>query len=309
MESIREILERYLNDDDDMLDMYLSSKAVIDERVHEMLEEQARSTAAGDDEEGPTGENGAASVDWYAVHRFLLRCRRPVNPIRHSAVDRDRSVTTRFPSILTRRARSAGWVPRRPADPARPGTHGHTGAPLPGSVGGRAVREHAQQELDRERGGGGHRGRGGDAPGGLLYAGKQAVTIRLRQLSVSRWPSGLRVCRRGWLDERPRSQVDVMYNKLATLAEYIDDTEDFVNIKQDSQRNQLLVRRRWGMAMLFTASLRLSMHTLACSKGCGNITSQARHRPPRVARRSCKSSSPLRPSAWPSSRASAASSA
>ena len=33
----------------------------------------------------------------------------------------------------------------------------------------------------------------------------------------------------------------MMYNKLTTLAEYIDDTEDFVNIKQDSQRNKLLV--------------------------------------------------------------------
>ena len=43
MEDVKEVLERYLNDDDDMLDMYLSSKAVIDERVHEMLEEQARS--------------------------------------------------------------------------------------------------------------------------------------------------------------------------------------------------------------------------------------------------------------------------
>ena len=35
-------------------------------------------------------------------------------------------------------------------------------------------------------------------------------------------------------------QVDNTWNKLQTLTEYIDDTEDFVNLQLDSHRNQLI---------------------------------------------------------------------
>jgi magnesium transporter len=35
-------------------------------------------------------------------------------------------------------------------------------------------------------------------------------------------------------------QVDNTWNKLQTLTEYIDDTEDFINIELDSHRNQLI---------------------------------------------------------------------
>jgi len=35
-------------------------------------------------------------------------------------------------------------------------------------------------------------------------------------------------------------QVDNTWNKLQTLTEYIDDTEDYINIQLDSQRNQLI---------------------------------------------------------------------
>lgn len=35
-------------------------------------------------------------------------------------------------------------------------------------------------------------------------------------------------------------QVDATFNKLSTLREYIDDTEDYINIELDSKRNQLM---------------------------------------------------------------------
>jgi magnesium transporter len=35
-------------------------------------------------------------------------------------------------------------------------------------------------------------------------------------------------------------QVDSTWNKLQTLTEYVEDTEDFINIELDSQRNQLI---------------------------------------------------------------------
>jgi len=35
-------------------------------------------------------------------------------------------------------------------------------------------------------------------------------------------------------------QIDNTYNKLQTLCEYIDDTEDYINIELDSHRNALI---------------------------------------------------------------------
>lgn len=35
-------------------------------------------------------------------------------------------------------------------------------------------------------------------------------------------------------------QLDNTLNRLQTLCEYIDDTEDYINIEQDKNRNQLL---------------------------------------------------------------------
>lgn len=35
-------------------------------------------------------------------------------------------------------------------------------------------------------------------------------------------------------------QLDNTLNRLQTLCEYIDDTEDYINIEQDKHRNQLL---------------------------------------------------------------------
>ncbi|CAM8927057.1 unnamed protein product [Rhodiola kirilowii] len=35
-------------------------------------------------------------------------------------------------------------------------------------------------------------------------------------------------------------QIDGTYNKLTTLREYIDDTEDYINIQLDNKRNQLI---------------------------------------------------------------------
>jgi len=49
--------------------------------------------------------------------------------------------------------------------------------------------------------------------------------------------------------------LDNTWNKLQTLTEYIDDTEDFINIKLDSQRNQLI---RLDLVLTsFTASVAL----------------------------------------------------
>lgn len=50
-------------------------------------------------------------------------------------------------------------------------------------------------------------------------------------------------------------QVDNTWNKLQTLTEYIDDTEDYINIQLDSQRNQLI--RLDLMLTSFTASMAL----------------------------------------------------
>jgi len=50
-------------------------------------------------------------------------------------------------------------------------------------------------------------------------------------------------------------QVDNTWNKLQTLTEYIDDTEDYINIQLDSQRNQLI--RLDLILTCFTASMAL----------------------------------------------------
>lgn len=177
VESIREILERYLNDDDDMLDMYLSSKAVIDERVHEMLEEQARSTAAGDDEEGPTEHAPPGGS---------------------------------------------------PGAPPTPRGRGRTAT----------LARHSQ----------------------VLSADGRSESTRSKSSIESEVEEGI-VDEVEMLLEAYFMQVDVMYNKLATLAEYIDDTEDFVNIKQDSQRNQLLIMQ----IVLTSATFCLAIVSCICS--------------------------------------------
>lgn len=50
-------------------------------------------------------------------------------------------------------------------------------------------------------------------------------------------------------------QIDGTLNKLSTLREHIDDTEDYVNIMQDDKRNQLLQM----VVMIMTASLVLGV--------------------------------------------------
>ena len=59
VERVREILEKYLEDDDDMMDMYLSRKAVIDERVHEILD-HARPVSGANGEAGVSGRDADA---------------------------------------------------------------------------------------------------------------------------------------------------------------------------------------------------------------------------------------------------------
>lgn len=49
-------------------------------------------------------------------------------------------------------------------------------------------------------------------------------------------------------------QLDNSYNKLRSLCEYVDDTEDFINIELDSHRNQLIrvgggALRGWSKAV------------------------------------------------------------
>ena len=41
-------------------------------------------------------------------------------------------------------------------------------------------------------------------------------------------------------------QIDNTYNKLQTLCEYIDDTEDYIAIQLDSHRNALIRVRSPG---------------------------------------------------------------
>lgn len=58
-------------------------------------------------------------------------------------------------------------------------------------------------------------------------------------------------------------QVDNTYNKLQTLCEYIDDTEDYINIELDSHRNELIrVGVRWGGDTLGWAALHPPTHSL-----------------------------------------------
>ena len=63
--------------------------------------------------------------------------------------------------------------------------------------------------------------------------------------------------------------LDNTWNKLQTLTEYIDDTEDFINIKLDSQRNQLI---RLDLVLTsFTASVSLitAITSLFAMVSCG----------------------------------------
>ncbi|XP_024197312.1 magnesium transporter MRS2-I isoform X1 [Rosa chinensis] len=55
-------------------------------------------------------------------------------------------------------------------------------------------------------------------------------------------------------------QIDGTLNKLATLREYIDDTEDYINIQLDNHRNQLIQLE----LILSSGTVGLSMYSLVC---------------------------------------------
>ncbi|XP_061992591.1 magnesium transporter MRS2-I-like [Rosa rugosa] len=55
-------------------------------------------------------------------------------------------------------------------------------------------------------------------------------------------------------------QIDGTLNKLATLREYIDDTEDYINIQLDNHRNQLIQLE----LILSSGTVSLSMYSLVC---------------------------------------------
>ena len=50
-------------------------------------------------------------------------------------------------------------------------------------------------------------------------------------------------------------QVDNTFNRLQTLCEYIDDTEDYINIELDNHRNQLIRLELMLTAATFAVSL------------------------------------------------------
>lgn len=56
-------------------------------------------------------------------------------------------------------------------------------------------------------------------------------------------------------------QLDGMRNKILTVREYIDDTEDYVNIQLDNQRNQLIQLQ----LILTMASFAITAETLLAS--------------------------------------------
>jgi magnesium transporter len=62
-------------------------------------------------------------------------------------------------------------------------------------------------------------------------------------------------------------QIDNTWNKLQTLTEYVDDTEDFINIELDSHRNQLI---RLDLVLTAVATS-LSMVTAVTSLFAMNI--------------------------------------
>jgi magnesium transporter len=53
-------------------------------------------------------------------------------------------------------------------------------------------------------------------------------------------------------------QVDGTLNKLTTLREYIDDTEDYINIQLDNHRNQLIQLE----LLLSSATVAISVYSL-----------------------------------------------
>ncbi|KAK8936868.1 Magnesium transporter MRS2-I [Platanthera zijinensis] len=53
-------------------------------------------------------------------------------------------------------------------------------------------------------------------------------------------------------------QIDGTLNKLTTLREYIDDTEDYINIQLDNHRNQLIQLELF----LSAATVALSLYSL-----------------------------------------------
>uniref|UniRef100_M1B7M6 Metal ion transporter n=1 Tax=Solanum tuberosum TaxID=4113 RepID=M1B7M6_SOLTU len=60
-------------------------------------------------------------------------------------------------------------------------------------------------------------------------------------------------------------QIESTMNKLTTLREYIDDTEDYINIQLDNHRNQLI--QVVILAGIASASVFLSIITYARHKG------------------------------------------
>ena len=173
-----------------------------------------------------------------------------------------------------------------PCQSIQPLTPAALPAALPASVPGHGAGgddAHDAQErllgfLRLDRSGGRPRcGGGGDASGALLHAGERLGGVAPRRVcSRLRAAAGRRERGAGWAGDReahwamPPStvaacptactqlpvrpfrstalhmQIDNTYNKLQTLCEYIDDTEDYINIELDSHRNALIRVRTPG---------------------------------------------------------------
>jgi hypothetical protein len=56
--------------------------------------------------------------------------------------------------------------------------------------------------------------------------------------------------------------LDNTYNKLQTLAEYVDDTEDYIKFEIDTQRNRFIEVRSQPVC---TDSQGMALHCIACS--------------------------------------------
>lgn len=218
VESVREILEKYLNDDDDMLEMYLSRKAVIDERVHVMLEEQKSSSsedskserAAGEDEQGQVCDDLQPQP-----HPLPLLSSPPISSPRPPP-------PLPLPSVFSLRP------PRPPAEAPQPQSR----SPLP-TPGAAPDKEQPAAQAPR-----------GASDSDKSSTSSWSTSTRSRSSIKGEVEEGI-VDEVEMLLEAYFMQVDLLFNKLSTLAEYIDDTEDYVNIKQDNQRNQLLVSGSW----------------------------------------------------------------
>lgn len=245
-ETIREVLEKFLDDDDDMKDMNLSAKA--EEALQRRMSLQRR------------------SVESTAFHRHFHQAEAEDHSWRGDHPGDNRPSGDNAPSDDAAKHqlhRLATVVTAEPVAHQLPTF-------LPSAAPGRndALREYAQHEREEEsvdttagsppR----HSAMRSLSPRSALRGGGRRTSFSApspRSATAAHYDddssSDGDVNEVEMLLEAYFMQVDNTCNKLQTLHEYIDDTEDYLNIELDSHRNQLIQLELVLTAAMFALAL------------------------------------------------------